>query len=98
MTRTRTPLRMPEASSYRRNAGKITTERVLHRSEKESAIAQLPWRHRQRSRTALEDEWAGQERAAAGQAAALLEIPRQSAEGLRDALQELAALHVPELL
>ena len=90
--------RTPEASRYRRNAGRITTREVLHASEKRSEIEAAPILKRKRVREELEARWAEQERLAATEAEGVLHTVRGSLDLLAKALERLAGLRHPELL
>lgn len=92
------PVRHPDVSMFRRNSARITARRVLHPLERDARIAEESWHRRRKAREALEAGWAEEERAAQAEATGHLTVMRASVDDLGSALEELAALSVPELL
>jgi SpoVK/Ycf46/Vps4 family AAA+-type ATPase len=88
----------PEVSRYRRNAALITTEHVLHPLEKQQQIEAIPRLRRKKATAPLEQGWQEVERRAAREAETLIGLLRRSADGLSEALAELAGLKQSELL
>lgn len=91
-------VRRPEVSLYKRNASHITTTEVLHPLEKEAEIDAAPRLKRRKLQETLEAKWKEDESRAAAEAAPPIESLKRSAEALGSALEELAALRLPELL
>lgn len=89
--------RPPEVWLYRRNASHVTSHRVLHPKEKEAEIAAIPRLRRRRARAELEERWRREESAAAAETDRALVYLARATDTLRERLQSLAALNVPEL-
>jgi transitional endoplasmic reticulum ATPase len=88
----------PDAVAYRRNAARLTRATLLHRLEKDAAVAQASPLRRRKVRAELEAEWAERERAAAVEARQALALLRGAAELLGDSLVALSQAQVPDLL
>ncbi|HEY7875605.1 MAG TPA: AAA family ATPase [Actinomycetota bacterium] len=88
--------RRPEVSLYHRNAGQVTSRRVLHPMEKAEEIAALPRMKRKRSRAQLEERWQREEAEAAASTDRALEKLAGATDSLRARLAALTALNVPE--
>jgi SpoVK/Ycf46/Vps4 family AAA+-type ATPase len=88
--------RRPEVSLYHRNAGHVTSRRVLHPMEKAAEIAALPLLKRKRSRAELEERWRREEREAAAETDRALEQLALATDSLRERLAALTTLNVPE--
>jgi transitional endoplasmic reticulum ATPase len=87
-----------EAALYRRHAARITSVEVLHRSEKDTAIASVPALRRRKIRAELEAQWLATENVARLEAGQMVGRIRESAADLESALSELATANAPELL
>ncbi|MDQ1711162.1 MAG: transitional endoplasmic reticulum ATPase [Frankiaceae bacterium] len=91
------PQRDPEATAYRRHAGRLTSVELLHPKEKERlVVAEPPWRRRAR-RAELEREWGAAEEKAQRDAEELVGEVEASVFELTAALESLAQCDVPEL-
>jgi AAA+ superfamily predicted ATPase len=88
--------RRPEVSLYRRNAGEVTSRRVLHPMEKEAEIAAAPGLRRKKIRAELEERWSREEGEAAAETDRALGLLLDATDSLRDRLSALATLPVPE--
>lgn len=88
----------PEVSTYRRNAGRVTSAVVLAPREKQAMLDALPRLKRHRLRSELEAQWQREDQAARDEAQPLLRLIREPVTDLREALTGLAGLGVPELL
>jgi transitional endoplasmic reticulum ATPase len=92
------PKRNPEAVAYHRNAARLTRVAVLHRSEKDEAVASASPLRRRKVRAELDAEWSAAEDAAAAEAREVLDLLTASADRLAGSLERLVAAQVPDLL
>ncbi|MGH9194530.1 MAG: hypothetical protein ACRD1T_02165, partial [Acidimicrobiia bacterium] len=90
--------RGPEASLYRRNAIHVTTQPVLHVTEKEAEILEVPRLRRKRVRMELEKEWSKIEGEAAAETRRVIETLQGAADVLEESLRALGTQKIPELL
>ncbi|MHB8718480.1 MAG: AAA family ATPase [Candidatus Dormibacteria bacterium] len=87
----------PRARSYRRQCAALTSQPVLHSSEKESAVAHLPLWSRRRGRADLEAQWRTVEARAAADAEEVIRSFERCSTDVLQALGSLAAVRRPRL-
>jgi transitional endoplasmic reticulum ATPase len=90
--------RPSSVAAYHRDASVLVATPVLHPSEREQRIGATPLLRRRKARADLTERWAREDRAAAVEAARLLDALGDAGRDLRSAVQGLAGLGRPELL